>query len=68
MALGGIALYCAKLSQLARAKKPCDQALANAPHDPTVVFTAAIVHAIAGNSEIALNYLTMARPRGLFEE
>jgi serine/threonine protein kinase/tetratricopeptide (TPR) repeat protein len=60
LALSAMALYRAKLGQMKEAVKVLNEALAVAPDDTTVTFTASIVHAIAGHQQSALQYLAMA--------
>lgn len=59
-ALSSLALYRAKVGEAGAAMSILNRALKTASGDHNVVFTAALVNAIAGRSEQALRYLAMA--------
>jgi len=64
VALACLAHYRAKTGQPGAALEAARRALALAPDDMTVVFTAAVVHELAGRSDRALELLRRARAQG----
>jgi tetratricopeptide (TPR) repeat protein len=59
-ALSAMALYQAKLGETAGALGTMKRAFNLGARDSNVVYTAALVHAIAGSNEAALNFLAEA--------
>jgi len=62
--LANLALYRAKTGKPAAAVRTIEQALRLTPQDPTVLYSAAVVHHLAGSTNAALDWLNKAVERG----